>query len=243
MLTQPVALITGASRGLGRAMAEAFALKGYAVAINYHSHPEDAHATEEIVKKSGALALLCKANVASSEDVNTMVKNVLASWGRIDVLVNNAGSTKNQLLLKMTDEEWRSVMATNLDGVFYCMRAVLPTMQSRKEGSIVNVGSFLALREARGASNYSASKAGVLSLTRTAAIEAGDSNVRVNAVLPGFHVTDMNQEVWRRFETTIRAQHLLKELPKKDALADFVVAIAELKTVTGQVFPFESRLV
>jgi 3-oxoacyl-[acyl-carrier protein] reductase len=243
MLPQPVALITGASRGLGRAMAEAFALKNYAVAINTRTHLEDARATEKILKKCGAPTLVCKADVSSSADVNAMIKVVSEAWGRIDVLVNNAGITKNQLIAKMTDEEWRSVMATNLDGPFYCTRAVLPLMRDQKNGSIVNVGSYLALREARGAANYSASKAAVLSLTRSTAVEEGGFNIRANAVLPGFHVTDMNQDVWKKFESNIRSQHLLDELPKRDGFADFVVSIAELKTVTGQVFSFESRLV
>lgn len=243
MISQRVALVTGASRGLGRAVAIAFAKKGYAIGVNYRSNDTEARATGEAVGKTGAPAVLLKGDVSSSKDVAAMMKMVADKWGRLDVLVNNAGATKNQLISKMTDEEWREVVSVNLDGTFYCTRAAISLMRERREGCIINVASFLAAREVRGAANYSASKAAVVSLTRSTALEEGTYNIRANAVMPGFHVTDMNQDVWKRFEENIRAQHLLKELPSREALADFVVEIAHLRTVTGQVFPYESRLV
>lgn len=243
MIDKPVVLITGGSRGLGSAMAVAFARKGYAVGINYKSRAPEAKAVDATIEKLGGISFLFQADVSSSKEVNAMMKSVGHKWGRLDVLINNAGSTRNQFISKMSDDEWKEVMSVNLDGTFYCTRAALPLMRERKDGTIINIASYLALHEARGAANYAASKAGVISLTRSTAIEEAGFNIRANAILPGFHVTDMNEEVWKRFEKNIRAQHLLKDLPSRESLAEFVVTVAQFKNVTGQLFPYESRLV
>jgi NAD(P)-dependent dehydrogenase (short-subunit alcohol dehydrogenase family) len=159
----------------------------------------------------------------------------------VDVLVNNAGITANRTIAKMSDDEWKSVLNTTLDGPFFCTRAVLPLMREQKDGVIINIGSYVA-SGVRGAANYAAAKAGVAALTKTTAIEEGRFNIRANVVLPGFHVTDMNREVYEKLGAEIMKQHLLGRLSDEVEMAEFVVGIAKLSSVTGQVFAFESRV-
>ncbi|MCG3204794.1 MAG: 3-oxoacyl-[acyl-carrier-protein] reductase FabG [Elusimicrobia bacterium] len=237
-----VALITGASRGLGRALALAFAKKGFSIGLNYRANDVAAQTVAREIEKMGVKTLLLKADVSSSKEVNAMFYQLANDWGRLDVLVNNAGNVRNRTIVKMTDEEWRDVMAVNLDGPFYCTRAAIPFMRKQKEGCIINIASYIAARGARGAANYAAAKAGLINFTKTTAIEEGAHHIRANAVLPGFHVTDLNRDVWDKIEKDIRSQHLLPQMPDKNEMAEFVTQVAGLKTVSGQVFAFESRL-
>jgi len=161
---------------------------------------------------------------------------------RLDVLSNNAGISRDRVLTKMEEKDWTDVVDVNLKGTFHCMKAAFPLMKKAKQGSMLNVVSHLIKRPSIGAANYAAAKAGVFSLTQSAALEWGRYQIRVNAIMPGFHPTDMNKNVWDRFEKEIRQQHLLTELPKREELADFAYTVAHLKTVTGQLFSFESRL-
>lgn len=239
---KPVALITGAARGLGKSMALEFARQGYAVVVHFHqSESESKETVNEILSQQGE-AIAIKADVSLSSQVDQMLEQVKIKYGRLDVLVNNAGKTRDKTIFKMSDEEWQDVMRTNLDGSFFCIRAALRLMREQKSGSIVNVISYVAPRGVRGGANYAASKAGLTTLTKNTALEEGHNGIRSNAVMPGFHVTDMNSQLWAKYEKIIRDQHLLKELPQREELAKFVVSIAELKTVSGQVFSFESRL-
>jgi 3-oxoacyl-[acyl-carrier protein] reductase len=242
MIQQPVALITGASRGLGHAMAFAFAKRGYAVVVNYRANEAEANRTVELVTAQGVPARAEQADVRDSAQVNKMVSSVMNAWARIDVLVNNAGAVKNGLISKLSDSDWRDVIAVNLDGAFHCTRAVIPHMREKRDGVILNVSSYTALRAVQGGANYAAAKAGLIALTKNTAIEEGGHNIRANAILPGYHVTDMNRETFQRFESRIREQHLLKDLPSREEMSKFVVDIAALKSVTGQVFAFESRI-
>lgn len=222
-------------------MALAFARHGYAVAVNYKSNAEEAASTVQSIESNGGTGRVVQADVRFSKEVEKMIEQISGAWGRLDVLVNNAGTVRNTLISKMTDQDWKDVMEINLDGAFFCTRAALPLMREQKNGTILNIASYLALRPARGGANYAVSKAGLIALTQSTAIEEGSFNVRANAILPGFHVTDMNRDVWGRFEEKIRDQHMLKNLPSKEEMAEFVVAVAGLTSVTGQIFPFESR--
>lgn len=242
MISNPVLLLTGANRGLGRVMAEAFAKKGYAIGINYLKGEDAARETSDSLKKHGIPTRLLKADVRSSKAVDGMVKDVVSEWGRIDVLINNAGIARNSILHKMSDEDWQDVLDVHLTGAFYCCRAVLPVMRKNKVGSILNMSSYLAKRPAVGVANYAAAKSALISLTQSLALEVGSHGIRVNAILPGFHVTDMNADVWEKHKEAIQKQHILGAMPCREDMAEFVYMVAHLKTVTGQIFPFESRL-
>jgi len=235
-------LITGSSRGLGQSLALAFARRRYQVGLNYVGNKSRAEETALLVEKAGGKALLLQADVSQSSQVNSMMETAAKQWGRIDVLVNNAGIAKNRFIVKMSDEEWRDVLSVILDGAFYCTRAVLPVMREQKEGSIINIASYLATHAPRGSANYAVAKAGLIMLTQCTAQEEGKNNIRANAILPGFHLTDMNKDIWPKIEAHIREQHLLGRLPEREEMADFVAYVAGLTAVTGQVFAFESRL-
>ncbi|MCB4756574.1 MAG: SDR family oxidoreductase [Elusimicrobia bacterium] len=242
-MTNPVVLITGASRGLGKAIALAFARHRYAIGLNYLKNDSEADQTAQLIGKEGGESLLLKYDIRDSRQVNEMVAATVKKWGRIDVLINNAGVARNKKLIHMTDEDWREVMSVILDGTFFCTRAVLPVMREKKEGSIVNISSYLAYKGMKGAANYTVAKAGLLMLTKNTALEEGFHNIRVNAVLPGYHTTDMNRDIWEKVKDLVMSSHLLGRLQDKDEMAEFVVKVAEMKSVTGQVFPFESRLI
>lgn len=241
--SRPVVLVTGASRGLGQRMAVAFGRAGYNVAIHYFQNEDSARATEKELSALGASAMLIRADVRSSSAVNDMIAAVVDKWGKLDVLVNNAGIVRNRTIAKMSDDEWNDVMLADLSGPFFCTRAVIPHMRKQGGGSIVNISSSAAQRGSRGAGNYAAAKAGLIALTKSVAAEEGANNIRVNALIPGFHVTDINQDYFQKNEKSIRDQHVLPTMPDREELASFVVHVAGLKTVSAQVLAFESRAV
>jgi 3-oxoacyl-[acyl-carrier protein] reductase len=190
-LAGQVALITGASRGIGAAIARELAQAGARVVINYASSPDAAEAVVNEIRAGGGQAWSHQANVADEEQVETMVRTVLEREGRLDVLVNNAGITRDGLLMRMKTADWQSVIDLNLTGVFLCTRAVSRTMLKARGGRIINITSVVALFGNPGQANYSAAKAGVIGLTRSSAAEFASRGVTVNAVAPGFIESDM----------------------------------------------------
>ncbi|MFU8886161.1 MAG: 3-oxoacyl-[acyl-carrier-protein] reductase [Cyanobacteriota bacterium] len=185
-LAGQVALVTGASRGIGAAIAQELAAAGATVVVNYASSPEAAEAVVAAIQAAGGQAWAQQANVADEEQVEALVKAVLAKEGRLDVLVNNAGITRDGLLMRMKSADWQSVIDLNLTGVFLCTRAVSRTMLKARAGRIINITSVVALMGNPGQANYSAAKAGVIGLTRSSAAEFASRGVTVNAVAPGF---------------------------------------------------------
>ncbi len=190
-----IALVTGASRGIGRAVALALAEAGAEVVVNYSSSPDAADAVVSEIKGSGGEAYALQANVADEEAVNGLIKTVIERSGRIDVLVNNAGITRDGLLMRMKTEDWQSVINLNLSGVFLCTRAVTRPMLKQKSGRIINITSVVGLMGNAGQSNYAAAKAGVVGFTRSTAKEMASRGITVNAVAPGFIATDMTKDL------------------------------------------------
>lgn len=190
-LTGQVALVTGASRGIGAAIARELAAAGATVVVNYASSPDAAQAVVAEIQAAGGQAWAHQADVADEEQVEAMVKAVLEKEGRLDVLVNNAGITRDGLLMRMKSADWQSVIDLNLTGVFLCTRAVSRSMLKARSGRIVNITSVVGLMGNPGQANYSAAKAGVIGLTRSSAAEFASRGVTVNAVAPGFIESDM----------------------------------------------------
>ena len=194
-LAGQVALITGASRGIGAAIARELAAAGATVVVNYASSPEAAEAVVAAIESNGGKAWSHRANVAEEVEVEAMVQAVLEKEGRIDVLVNNAGITRDGLVLRMKSADWQSVIDLNLSGCFLTTRAVAKSMLKARRGRIINITSVVGLMGNAGQANYSAAKAGVIGLTRSSAAEFASRGVTVNAVAPGFIESDMTAEL------------------------------------------------
>jgi len=188
-------LVTGASRGIGRAIAIALGEIGAEVVVNYASSPDAAEEVVNTINNSGGKAYAIQANVAEEDEVNALIKTVLERSGRIDVLVNNAGITRDGLLMRMKTEDWQAVINLNLNGVFLCTRAVARPMLKQKSGRIINITSVVGLMGNAGQANYAAAKAGVVGLTQSSAKEFASRGITVNAVAPGFIATDMTKDL------------------------------------------------
>lgn len=192
MTMNKTVLITGASKGIGAATAIMFAQNGYDVVINYCSSAESAILLEKSLKENGFSALSYMADVSKTNDVKRMVDDVIARFGKIDVLINNAGIAQQKLFTDITDDDWERMVSVNLTGTFNCCRAVIPHMVSRKSGSIINTSSIWGITGASCEAHYSAVKAGIIGMTKALAKELGPSGIRVNCVAPGVINTRMN---------------------------------------------------
>jgi len=191
MLDGRIALVTGASRGIGAAIALALAREGAAVGVNYRQSEAQAAEVVAAIRTAGGKALPFRADVSDGKCVRAMVAEMLSAFGRIDVLVNNAGILNDVLLHQMSDEIWDEMIATNLRSVFLCSRAVLPHMLGRGSGKIINVSSLLGQKGMAGRTHYAASKGGIISFTRALAREVGPCGIQVNAIAPGLIETEL----------------------------------------------------
>ena len=242
-LQNQVAIVTGASRGIGRAIAFALAAEGAKVVVNYAS---SSSAAEEVVSKIGEMggeAIALQADVSQANQVDGLVSEVMAKWNRVDVLVNNAGITRDTLLLRMKPDDWQAVIDLNLTGVFLCTRAISKIMLKQKSGRIVNITSVVGLMGNPGQANYSAAKAGVIEFTKSIAKELASRAITVNAVAPGFIATDMTHD--------IKADDILKFIPlgrygqpeEVAGLVQFLAADSAAAYITGQVFNIDGGMV
>jgi 3-oxoacyl-(acyl-carrier-protein) reductase len=229
------ALVTGASRGIGRAIAEELAHEGAKVAINYQSNDAKAQEVVDVITKFGGTCILAKANLADPQEARAMVKRVASQFGRLDVLVNNAGITRDKSLRKMTDEDWVQVIQTNLNAVFFCTSAAIPVMVEQNFGRIINISSMNGQIGAFGQANYAASKGGIIAFTKTAAMELAKHNVTCNSLAPGFTETGMLAKVPEQVQSQILARIPMGRFATPDEIARAVLFLAaDGDYVTGQ---------
>jgi len=231
-------LVTGAAHGLGSEIALAFLSAGYRVALNFHSSEE---AAAELADGSSGNAVAVMADVGSVKEVSAMIKKIEAVFGRLDVVVNNAGIAIDRLLIKQSEEEWDSVIRTNLTGCFNVIRAAAPLMSVSGGGHIINISSYSGAKGSAGQAAYSASKSAIAGLSLTAAKELAEQNIRVNTVIPGYMPTAMGMSSPKAMERA-REESALQRLSCPAEVAGFIVAIAALRNVTGQTFSLESRI-
>jgi 3-oxoacyl-[acyl-carrier protein] reductase len=243
-LQDKVALVTGASRGIGRAIALALAGEGAKVVVNYARSSEAAEEVVTEISTRGGEAIALRADVSQEQEVDSLIKSTLAKFARIDVLVNNAGITRDSLLMRMKLEDWQAVIALNLTGVFLCTRAVTKPMLKQRSGRIINITSVAGQMGNPGQANYSAAKAGVIGFTKTTAKELASRGITVNAVAPGFIVTDMTSELKSR-EEIIKMIPLARFGQPEDiaGMVRFLAADPAAGYITGQVFNVDGGMV
>ncbi|MEZ6102553.1 MAG: 3-oxoacyl-[acyl-carrier-protein] reductase [Pirellulaceae bacterium] len=230
-----VAVVTGASRGIGRAIAVALANEGAKVAINYQSSDAKAQEVVDEIAKAGGTAILAKADISSPDAAKAMIQSVVEQLGSIDILVNNAGITRDKSIRKMVADDWDTVIQTNLNPVFYCTSAVIPKMTEQKWGRIVNISSMNGQIPSFGQANYSASKGGIIAFTKTAALELARFNITVNTVAPGFTETDMAAKIPADVREQIHGRIPLGRFGTPDEIAEAVVFLAGgANYITGQ---------
>ncbi len=244
ILTGKVAFVTGASRGIGRAIAVRLAADGAKVALNFASNSAKAEAVKSEIEAAGGEAMLVQGDVSNFETVTTLIKQIVDAWGRIDILVNNAGITRDNLLLKMSEDDFDKVIATNLKGVFNCTKAVTKLMMKQRSGRIVNMSSVVGLKGNISQANYSAAKAGIIGFTKSAARELASRSVTVNAIAPGFIDTDMTAALSEKVKEV-----MLQEIPvgRMGTPEDVANAVAFLVSdqaayITGQVLSVDGGM-
>ncbi|MGM9927481.1 MAG: 3-oxoacyl-[acyl-carrier-protein] reductase [Bacillus sp. (in: firmicutes)] len=240
-----VALVTGASRGIGKEIALELARLGASVVVNYAGNEVKANEVVEQVKQLGQQAMAIRCDVANGEEVAAMIKAVVETFGKIDILVNNAGVTRDNLLMRMKEEEWDTVIDTNLKGVFLCSKNVTRPMMKQRQGIIINVASVVGISGNAGQANYVAAKAGVIGLTKTMAKELAPRNIRVNAVAPGFITTDMTDELSEDVRHHLLAQIPLGRLGEPGDIAKVVAFLAsdDSAYMTGQTLTVDGGMV
>lgn len=241
MLSGKVSVVTGASRGIGKAVALKLASLGSAVAVVYHGNSDKAEETvREITEKYSVKAISYKADVSSYEETKELVRKIKEDFTHIDILVNNAGIVKDGLIAMMSEESFSSVIDTNLKGTFNMIRHTVPMMLRQKEGRIVNISSVSAIIGNPGQANYSASKAGIIGLTKSAAKELAAKNITVNAVAPGFIRTDMTENIGE--DNPLVQMIPLKRFGKADEVADAVAFLATSSYITGEVLKVDGGI-
>ena len=238
-------LVTGASRGIGKEVAMLYAENGYDVIINYVSDKTDVEGIKKEFEEKNVKCLLVKADVSKEEEVANLVNKAIEEFGKIDVLVNNAGITKDNLLMRMSEEEFDKVIEINLKGTFLVTKAVTKYMMKKRQGSIINLASVVGVVGNAGQSNYSASKAGIIGFTKSVAKELASRNIRANAVAPGFIETDMTSVLKDEIKENIYNQIPLKRMGNAREVAELIYFLGSEKSsyITGQVINVDGGMV
>mgnify|MGYP001449015776 CR=1 FL=1 len=241
-----VAIITGASRGIGRAIAEELAKGGANVVVNYSGNEEKANEVVQFVKDTyGVEAMSYRADVSNAEEVDAMVKATKETFGAIDFLVNNAGITRDMLLMRLKEEDWDDVLRINLKGAFLTTKAVTRTMMRQRAGRIVNIASVVGVMGNAGQANYAAAKAGLIGLTKSAARELASRNIQVNAVAPGFIETDMTDVLTDEQKEAMLQVIPMQQLGQPEDVAKAVAFLLseDARYITGQTLHIDGGMV
>lgn len=240
-----VALVTGASRGIGRAIALELGRRGYTVIVNYAGSKEAADAVKKEIEEAGGTAETWQCDVSKADAVDAMFKTIKEKYGTIDVLVNNAGITRDTLLLRMKEAQWDEVIETNLKSNYLTIKAAAAMMIRKKKGAIINIASVVGITGNIGQLNYAAAKAGVIGLTKTAAKELAGRGIRVNAVAPGFIKTDMTDQIPDAIKEDMLHSIPLGRIGEGTDIAKAVAFLAsdEASYITGQVLKVDGGMV
>lgn len=245
MLKGKCAIVTGAAKGIGKAIALKLASLGANIVLNYRSSEEKAIETENEIKALGVEVLRVKGDISNISDVENLINSAKEKFGKIDIMVNNAGITKDTLILRMKEEDFNSVIDVNLKGVFNCLKTITPVMVKQKSGKIINLSSVVGIAGNAGQVNYAASKAGVIGMTKSLAKEIGARGITVNAVAPGFIETDMTEVLGEKFKEETKKAIPLKRLGKPEDVANVVAFLAseDADYITGQVIQVDGGMV
>ena len=245
LLVEKTALVTGASRGIGRAAALELAKAGAKVALNFAGNRAAAEEVVSLIEAAGGQAMLVQADVGNAADVEAMVKAVVERFGKIDILVNNAGITRDNLIMRMKEEDWDAVIHTNLKGIFNCTKAVSKLMMKQRYGRIINMASVVGVMGNAGQANYAAAKAGVIGFTKSMAKELASRNITVNAVAPGYISTDMTAALPEQAKAELQAQIPLQRLgtPEDVAAAVLFLVSPGADYITGQTLHVDGGMV
>ena len=244
MLKNKVALVTGAGRGIGRAIAIALAKEGAEVIINYNGSEGRAQEVKQTIEENGGKASIYKCNVSDFEACEAMIKDVVKEYGHLDILVNNAGITRDNLIMKMSEEDFDAVINANLKGCFNTIKAVSRQMLKQRSGRIINITSVSGILGNAGQANYSASKAGIIGLTRTMARELASRGITVNGIAPGFVDTDMTKVLPEQVREAATAQIPLGRFGKPEDIANMAAYLASEKAsyITGQIISVDGGM-
>lgn len=237
MLSNKVALVTGASKGIGRAVALALAKEGATVIVNYCSSQKEATEVVDAIIMNNGCAESYQCNVSNFDEVGVMINDIVNKYGKIDILVNNAGMVKDSLIYRMTEKDFDLVLETNLKGTFNTTRHASKFMMKQKYGKILNVASIIGLLGNAGQANYSASKAGIIGLTKSVSKELAGRGINVNAVAPGFIATDMTEEIPEKAKKEIMSKIPLHRYGQASEVADLITYLVSDKAeyITGQI--------
>lgn len=239
------ALVTGASRGIGAAIAKKLAARGFMVIINYGHSSAAAEEVKNQIEQAGGQAVLMQGDVSSGDDVDRMFKDIKKTWGRLDVLVNNAGINRDTLLVRMKEDQWDAVLSTDLKSVFFTTKAAASLMMRQRSGSIINIASVVGITGNAGQANYAAAKAGVIGFTKSVAKELAARGIRVNAIAPGFIETDMTDAIPEKIREGMLEIIPLRRGGKAEDVANAVAFLAsdDAGYIIGQVLKVDGGMV